>query len=74
MEYTIYTRANFKCPFCEKAARLLDVKGMSYSMRPLDTPALLEVAESAGMTTVPIIYHGDELVGGYDKLEALLSR
>lgn len=74
MEYTIYTRAGFACPYCQKAAALLDEYGISYSMRPLATDELLKVAKAAGMTTVPIVYHGDTLIGGYTELWGRVSR
>jgi glutaredoxin len=72
IEYIIYTQAGRKCPWCEKAAALLDDKGKTYSLRPLEKERLLQVASDAGMTTVPIIYHEEELVGGYSELARIL--
>ncbi len=66
--YTIHTQAGRNCPYCTKAAELLDTKGAAYHMRPLAIEKLREVAGRANMTTVPIIYHGVHLVGGYDDL------
>ena len=71
--YTIYTQAGRKCPYCVKAAELLDNEGAAYHMRPLEIEALREVAGRANMTTVPIIYHGVNLVGGYDDLAAYIK-
>jgi len=71
--YTIYTQAGRKCPYCEKAAGLLEEKGVAFHMRPLARQQLLETAERAKMTTVPIIYHGVRLVGGYDDLVQYLD-
>ena len=71
--FTVISQAGFKCPYCEKAVDLLDRKGKSYSIRALDRPELVEAASAAGMTTVPIIYHGDVLVGGYEDLTKYLQ-
>lgn len=69
----IYTMAHQKCPWCEKAAEVLDKQGLPYMIRPLSRSQLLEVAERAEMTTVPIIYHGVRKVGGYDALVEYLD-
>jgi glutaredoxin len=70
--YTIYTQAGRKCPYCEKAAELLESRNIPFSLRPLGRKELLELAAKANMTTVPIIYAGDNLVGGCDALEVRL--
>lgn len=67
-EFVVISQKGFKCPYCEKAVELLDKEGLRYSLRVLDRPELVEAASAAGMTTVPIIYHGDTLVGGCDDL------
>lgn len=72
-KYTIITQAGFSCPFCDKAAALLDEKGLAYNLRPLARTELLAEAGRAGMSTVPIIYHGVHLVGGFTELQAYLS-
>jgi len=66
--FMIHTQAGRSCPWCEKAAEALDNAGLPYMIRPLARPQLLEVAERAKMSTVPIIYHGVTLVGGYEEL------
>jgi len=66
--YTIYTQAGRKCPYCNKAAELLEKKGVAFRMRPLAKTQLLEQADRAKMNSVPIIYHGETLIGGYDDL------
>jgi len=71
--YSIYTQAGRKCPWCDKAAEALDKEGLPYNLRPLGVAELREHAERAKMTTVPIIYHGVRLVGGYDDLVAYLE-
>lgn len=71
--YSIYSQAGRKCPWCEKAAALLEEKGIAFHMRPLAKTELMEHAERAKMNTVPIIYHGVHLVGGYDDLVEYLK-
>lgn len=71
--YTIYSQAGFHCPHCVRAATMLDVRNVPYSLRPLERDKLLEIATQAGMRTVPIIYKGDDLIGGADELAAHLD-
>lgn len=72
--FTIYTRAGRKCPWCDKAAEVLDQEGLRYHIRPLGISDLRKVANRANMTTVPIIYHGVRLVGGYEDLLIYLKQ
>ena len=71
-EIEIY--ATMFCPFCYRAKRLLDDKGVAYrevdvSMRP---DRRREMAERAGgRTSVPQIFIGDRHIGGSDELHAL---
>jgi len=71
--YSIYTQAGRACPWCDKAAGLLDKEGHAYHMRPLGLTELREHAERVNMTTVPIIYHGVRLIGGYEDLVKYLE-
>ena len=71
--FTITTQAGRKCPYCDKAAELLDNLGLPYRLRPLARSDLLEAASAAKMTTVPIIYHGVRLVGGFSELQDYVS-
>ena len=73
IKFTIISQAGFKCPWCEKAVDLLDSKGLGYNLRPLTRSQLLDEADRAKMNTVPIIYHGSKLIGGYTELDAYLS-
>ena len=66
--FMIHTQAGRACKWCEKAAEALDKKGLPYMIRPLGVSQLIDVAERADMQTVPIIYHGVKLVGGYKEL------
>ncbi len=72
--YSIYTQAGRKCPWCDKAAALLEEKELKFHMRPLVRSELIEHAERAKMSTVPIIYHGVRLVGGYNDLVKYLEQ
>ncbi len=62
------------CPYCIKAKKLLDSKGVTY--RELHTDERPELAEEAvqrsgGQKTVPQIFIGDYHVGGCDELYEL---
>lgn len=62
------------CPFCIRAARLLQAKGVSYETYVLDLggPKKEEMVQrSGGRTTVPQIFVGELHVGGCDDLFAL---
>jgi len=71
--YTIYTRSGFACKWCDKAAELLDSNGLSYNLRPLGRAELLAKAAESDMASIPIIYHGVSLVGGFSELKLYLG-
>lgn len=73
LSYTIFTRQGFNCPWCDKAAELLDGRGLPYNLRPLTRAKLLEEAAKAHMSSIPIVYHGDRLVGGFEELKLYLE-
>jgi glutaredoxin 3 len=61
------------CPYCVRAKQLLAGKGVPFEEimlddRPEDYEAL---KQRTGMMTVPQIFIGDQLVGGYTDLAAL---
>ena len=69
---TIYTTR--VCPYCIRAKRLLEKKGVSYEELKVDiNPELVEeaVEKSGGLRTVPQIFIEDYHVGGCDELYAL---
>jgi glutaredoxin 3 len=69
---TIYTSQN--CPYCVKAKKLLEKKGVEYEELRVDlNPDLITEAieKSDGLRTVPQIFIGDHHVGGCDELYAL---
>ena len=63
------------CPFCDRAKELLDRKGMTYQVIDLtsDPDELNKLKERTGMRTIPQIFIGDELIGGFQELSALES-
>jgi len=68
----IYTK--FGCPYCVRAKRLLDDKGVSYSEHDITMggPKRDEMrARAPAAMTVPQIFIGDMHVGGSDDLSAL---
>jgi glutaredoxin 3 len=61
------------CPFCQRARRLLDQKGVAYEAIDVDGdfPARRWLAETTGQRTVPQVFVGDEPIGGYTELAGL---
>lgn len=70
-EVRIYTTVH--CPFCERAKNLLDQKKIKYQVTDLtkDSYELSKLKERTGMRTVPQIFIGDELIGGFQELSQL---
>ena len=65
----IYTK--FTCPYCVRALRLLDSKGVKYKEIKVDfggEPRQEMLSRSNGRTTVPQIFIGGQHVGGCDDL------
>jgi glutaredoxin 3 len=68
----IYTKAF--CPYCSRAKRLLDEKGVAYEEFDITMggPRRAEMIQRAdGRTTVPQIFVDGAHVGGSDELSAL---
>lgn len=62
------------CPYCVKAKRLLEKKGVGYEEFRVDlNPELVQesIEKSGGLRTVPQIFIEDYHVGGCDDLYAL---
>jgi glutaredoxin 3 len=61
------------CPYCIRAERLLEAKGVSVQKIrvDLDPEERIKMMERTGRRTVPQIYVGDTHVGGFDDLYAL---
>ena len=69
---TIYTTR--VCPYCVRAKKLLEKKGVEYIELRVDlNPELVEEAieRSGGLRTVPQIFIEDYHIGGCDELYAL---
>ena len=64
------------CPFCVRAKKLLELKGVSFEEIMVDqSPELfVELKEKTGMMTVPQIFINDQLIGGFTELSALNSQ
>lgn len=69
----IYLYTTRSCPYCIRAKRLLEHKGVDYRDIPIDNnPRLrIEMMTASGLRTVPQIWVGDTHVGGCDELFAL---
>lgn len=61
------------CPYCVRARRLLDNKGVGYKEIRVDMePAQrTEMEQRSGRTSVPQIFIGDYHVGGFDDMAEL---
>ena len=61
------------CPFCSRAKRLLEAKGVSYTEIDvgMDSSKRQEMMDLAGGRQVPQIFIGERHVGGSDELVAL---
>ncbi len=67
----MYTSA--VCPYCVRAERLLDAKGVTVEKVrvDLDPEQKMLMMQKSGRRTVPQIFIGDTHVGGFDDLYAL---
>ena len=61
------------CPYCIRAERLLEAKGVTVQKIrvDLDPAERVKMMERTGRRTVPQIYVGETHVGGFDDLYAL---
>lgn len=68
---TVYTKQN--CPFCVRAKRLLDRKGVAYEEISVEGKDDLRVwlVEQTGQRTMPQIFAGDRSLGGFSDVDAL---
>jgi glutaredoxin 3 len=63
-----------RCPYCARAKRLLETKGVAFEERHIglsDNAAREALVELTGRRTVPQIIIDDTPVGGWDDLSAL---
>lgn len=67
----VYTKEH--CPFCVRAKRLLERKGVPYEEISVEGRDDLRdwLVETTGQRTVPQIFAGDRPLGGFSDLDAL---
>jgi glutaredoxin 3 len=67
----IYTTPS--CPFCVRAKRLLDARGIPFDEIDVagDDTLRSQVIERTGCRTVPQIFIDGRLIGGFEELSAL---
>ncbi|MCX7674646.1 MAG: glutaredoxin [Bdellovibrionaceae bacterium] len=67
----MYTKV--PCPFCVAAKRFMLEHGIEFEEIDLThaLDQLQRIKQESGWATVPIIFFGDELIGGYVDLKAL---
>ncbi|HTL11552.1 MAG TPA: glutaredoxin 3 [Bdellovibrionota bacterium] len=68
----MYTKTT--CPYCVMAKRLLTMRGITFeeiNVEKWPDDQRQALMKRSGMRTVPQIFHGDRLIGGYDDLHAL---
>lgn len=70
-EIIMYTKAH--CPYCDRAKQLLARKPVTLKeiRIDLDQAAFAELMNKSTMRTVPQIFLGDRLLGGFDDIAAL---
>jgi glutaredoxin 3 len=69
---TVYTM-NY-CPYCERAKQLLKTRGVAFEEVRVaeDDDAMWDkLFERSGLKTMPQIFAGESLIGGYTDLAAL---
>ena len=72
MKVTIYTMDH--CPYCERAKKLMTERAVPYEEKrvPMDDDAQWDALEKkSGLKTMPQIFYGDRLIGGFNDLAAL---
>ena len=63
------------CPFGVKAKELLEAHGYAVDDRPLTTREEVEAfKEEHGLRTTPLVFIGEERIGGCDDLQAYLAQ
>lgn len=72
---TVYTKSY--CPYCTSAKQLLTKRGIAFSeikLEEQDEKAFVDLCNRSGMRTVPQIFKGETLIGGYSELAKLDSQ
>ncbi len=68
---TVYTKQS--CPYCVRAKRLLEKKGVAYDEIGVEGDDALRrwLVENTGQMTVPQIFVGERSLGGFSDVDAL---
>jgi glutaredoxin 3 len=68
---TVYTKSN--CPFCVRAKRLLEKKGVAFEEISVEGDDALRtwLVEKTGQMTIPQVFAGERSLGGFTDLDAL---
>jgi glutaredoxin 3 len=61
------------CPYCDRAKHLLNSKGVAFEEHNIENKPeeMKKLMEKTGMRTVPQIFINDQLIGGFDDMNAL---
>lgn len=71
-EYVVYGAEG--CDYCTKATALLKERGLTYRYVDVRSdPRTFYWFKSTGLKTVPQVYKGELLIGGYSQLEEWLG-
>jgi len=73
-DFTVYTINN--CPYCVRAKNLLTSLGHNFTEILISTDddnARIELGKKTGMKTMPQIFYGEKLIGGFSDLDKLHS-
>ncbi|AGC36116.1 glutaredoxin [Rhizobium phage RHEph10] len=69
----VLVRTTPPCGYCVKTKALLDMKGLAYTTEDHETPERVEAFKNAGHRSFPRVFIDDELIGGFDELQAHLQ-
>ena len=68
----VYSKNN--CPFCDQAKALLESKNIDFKEVNIETNAAgRDVLIERGLRSVPQVFDGELLIGGFDKLKEWVS-
>lgn len=76
MPVDVYVYTGSNCPYCARAKSLLERKGIPYTEVNLDgrEEELNALRARTGWRTIPQIFIGDKMIGGYEDLANLESK
>ena len=67
---TVYSKDY--CPYCDRAKALLKSKGVAFEAIEMEDPReFAKLREKTGMMTVPQIFIGEKLIGGFSEMADL---